>query len=321
LLASPAVAFAQAPADEAGARALFNDGNTLFYRGEYAGALEKFQAAYARWSSPKILPNIGTTLRQLGRYTEAVEAYERYLAQPTDDAKQRDQVRVALAETLTKTGQIAVSFDDPAASLLVDAKPVRGSDTVRVVRVDPGTHEVRVEVPGQPPKRREVQVVAGQTQTVAFNDRGAGGPPPPASAPPPAPQAERGASIAPWIAGGVAVGGLAAGGIFFALRQSAVSRLEQDCIDDVCPDSAAPTVQRADTMGALSVAGVAIGVAGVAALVVLLITDDEPGVTSAAVEPARRHRFSTSSSAVRRERPVRLSSSCGAFGVCFEGRF
>ena len=61
------------------ARALFKEGNRLLDAGDYVGALDMFKGAYSRWPNVKILLNLGTALRQLGRNVEAAEHYEKYL--------------------------------------------------------------------------------------------------------------------------------------------------------------------------------------------------------------------------------------------------
>ena len=57
-------------ASEREGRALFDKGNQRIKEGDFAGALEAFQSAYAKYPNVKILLNIGTTLRHLGRNVE-----------------------------------------------------------------------------------------------------------------------------------------------------------------------------------------------------------------------------------------------------------
>src|SRR5687767_3414897 len=100
LLAAFAAALSASPelraqsTDEQAARALFKEGNTLHGKGQYAAALEKFYAAYARWKNPKILANIGTAAWELGRYVEAANAYDQFLSQaPANDPSRAEVER------------------------------------------------------------------------------------------------------------------------------------------------------------------------------------------------------------------------------------
>jgi len=47
------------PQAKAQAQALLSEGTRLYGEGDVAGALEKFQAAYAAFPSPKLMFNIG----------------------------------------------------------------------------------------------------------------------------------------------------------------------------------------------------------------------------------------------------------------------
>jgi tetratricopeptide (TPR) repeat protein len=63
---------------------LLSQGSKLYHQGDLAGALEKFEAAYVAFPSPKLMFNIGQANRDLGRPVEAVEAFQRFLAEATD---------------------------------------------------------------------------------------------------------------------------------------------------------------------------------------------------------------------------------------------
>src|SRR5512140_3382498 len=66
--------------DKAKARGLLSEGSAIYKKGDYAGALEKFEAAYAAYPSPKLWFNIGQVNRDLGRPVESLEAFEKFLA-------------------------------------------------------------------------------------------------------------------------------------------------------------------------------------------------------------------------------------------------
>jgi hypothetical protein len=197
LRAWPAAAQEDAAAREE-ARVLLREGNALFEKQDFAGALERYRAANARLQSPKILLNIGTTLRRLGREAEAAEAYELYLRQnrPEVTAEKRAQVREVIREIDQKLGQIHVEvFSETriveGATVRIDGE-VRGmSPLPRSVRVAPGLHRIEAEKDGyEPGTFQEVDIAAGQTPVLVvlrIKEIPPPAPEPPPSVPPPDP--------------------------------------------------------------------------------------------------------------------------------------
>lgn len=86
------------------AKELYKQGVALFDTGDFAGALEKFDAV------AKLMPakaafqyNRGTCLQKLNRYTEAKAAFEKYLElDPKAEDKGAITERIALLDTLIK---------------------------------------------------------------------------------------------------------------------------------------------------------------------------------------------------------------------------
>ena len=65
--------------NKAKAKVLVAEGSVLYKRGDYVGALESFEAAYAAFPSPKLWFNIGQANRDLGRPVEALSAFEKFV--------------------------------------------------------------------------------------------------------------------------------------------------------------------------------------------------------------------------------------------------
>src|SRR6188472_1581404 len=94
LVLAPVLASAQ-PAnvgDRGDAKALVQTGVRLLDAKDYLGALATFKEAYSRYPSAKILLNIGTTLRLLGRDAEAANTYQRYLESKDADTARSIEV-------------------------------------------------------------------------------------------------------------------------------------------------------------------------------------------------------------------------------------
>lgn len=77
------------------ARELFLKGDAAYAEGRYEEALAAFQEAYDLSGRPQLLFNISNSLERLGRYQEAVDALDKYLA--SGKAKDRDVVQKRLA--------------------------------------------------------------------------------------------------------------------------------------------------------------------------------------------------------------------------------
>jgi hypothetical protein len=135
-------------AAEQEARALFREGNRRLEAQDYPAALELFRKAYARSPNPKILLNLGTTLRSLGREAEAADAYDRYLADPQADPKRRREVEKLVREIDAQVGRLRVTVNEPGARVLLDGRRIGESPALIVVRADPGTRTVVAEKAG-----------------------------------------------------------------------------------------------------------------------------------------------------------------------------
>jgi hypothetical protein len=163
---------APARADEAAerdARALFAEGLQKMDGGDFVGALDRFRAAYARFPSVKILLNIGTMLRQLGRNAEAADAYDAYLRDPAADPAKRPEVEKLLRDLDARVAKLHVVVDDRAAIVRVDGKVVGQPGSVAQMRIEPGPHAVSAEREGAPPTVENVTAVAGQEASVTLH--------------------------------------------------------------------------------------------------------------------------------------------------------
>lgn len=176
---------APARADDAAeleARALFSSGNQHLQDGDYVGALDLFRAAHKRFPSVKILLNIGTTLRALGRYAEAADAYEAYLRDPAADPAKKGEIEKLLAELDGKVGRLKVTVEGGAAMVRVDGRVVGKPGEPVTLRVDPGPHVVSADREGVAPVSQNVTAAAGAVSALTLRF------PPPSAAPPPPPK-------------------------------------------------------------------------------------------------------------------------------------
>jgi hypothetical protein len=183
------------PQAKAQAQGLLNEGWTLYEKGDYAGALEKFNAAYAAYPSPKLMFNIGQANRDLSRPVEAMEAFEKFLASDTDASPETiATARKAVAELQEKLGRIRIDCATAGAEVNVDGKSVGLAPLRDPIWATPGRHLIAASHPNATPVLENVDVIAGSVGTVTLRFR-----PPaiPVAAAQPVPQPEVALSPAP----------------------------------------------------------------------------------------------------------------------------
>jgi hypothetical protein len=179
------------PADaenKARAQALLAEGSALFRNGEYAAALEKFEAAYAVFPSPKLWFNIGQANRDLDRPVQALQAFERYLAQvPDAPPDMAADARASVADLQKKLGRLRIDCETPGAEISLDGKPIGTAPLPDTIWATPGRHQVTANRAGLAPAIEGVDVVAGESHTVGLRLAALAPPtvPPPAPAPAP----------------------------------------------------------------------------------------------------------------------------------------
>ncbi|HEY4177632.1 MAG TPA: hypothetical protein VGM90_12390 [Kofleriaceae bacterium] len=147
------------------AKALLASGLKLFGQKDYLGALSVFQSAYDKFSSPKILLNIGTTLIKLDRKAEAANTYQRYLdAKDVDITKQADAQKI-LAGLDKELGVVTIAAEPGGAEIQVNgaAKWVP-ADTIKKVRVNPGDVTVLARASHYKLRAETFKITAGETR-------------------------------------------------------------------------------------------------------------------------------------------------------------
>ena len=154
------------------ARVLLKEGHRLLDAGSYEAALDVYRTAYTRFPSPKILMNIGITLRHLSRNLEAADAFERCLADTATDAALRSQVTATLANVEQELARLTVQVDPADARVLVDGASVTLGDRASL-RVAPGSHTVTAARAGYASSSLVAVLRKGETWTAVLKLLGA----------------------------------------------------------------------------------------------------------------------------------------------------
>jgi tetratricopeptide (TPR) repeat protein len=108
---------ARAPEEDARARDLFEKGRVAYQEARYEVALDLFTQAYALSKRPQLLNNIGQAADRLRMDAEALDAYQRYLAE-VPDAENRAAVEnriAALKEVVEAQRQAPVPTPEETA--------------------------------------------------------------------------------------------------------------------------------------------------------------------------------------------------------------
>ena len=155
---------AAADGDKDAARALLAEGNDLLRDGRPADALERYEAAYDAYASPKILVNIGEALVALERRAEAADTFERALEE-LEPSDARDAVQARLDELRRSLGSLVVE-STPTSTVSLDGRAL-GATPLSLPHVEPGTRSLELGAPGHAPARRDVEVREMETTTVA----------------------------------------------------------------------------------------------------------------------------------------------------------
>ena len=160
------------PQAKAQAQTLLGQGTKLYEQGDVTDALEKFQAAYAAYPSPKLMFNIGQCNRDLSRPVEAVEAFEKFLAGAADASPEMaTDARKAVAQLQKKLGRIQIDCETAGAAVSVDGKSVGLAPLPELIWVTPGRHQVTAKHASAAHGIEEVDVTAGSVSTVTMRRR------------------------------------------------------------------------------------------------------------------------------------------------------
>lgn len=148
--------------DEGQAAALFDQGNALRRQHRYSEALVKYEAAYALLPTFKIDYNIALTLEKMDRLTEAAERYERFLDKGQGQSPpQMVSFATLKLEALRKQLARLVIRGRPGTQVQVDGQDRGKTPFQWPLYLTPGSHLVRLLVPGQTPQVEEVRFEAG----------------------------------------------------------------------------------------------------------------------------------------------------------------
>jgi hypothetical protein len=272
-------------ADLAQGRKLYAQGLTQEAAGDWAGALQSFEEVAKVKMTPQVRFHIARCKEKLGRWNEALGGYRLAEYEAEGSAEISPEIEKARTELEAKIPKLVIERGRGADAIKVELDGVALGDTQigAEIAVDPGKHLV-VGIVGSGRKfRRQVSVEAGKTERLVLDVPDELSEEPTTHGPGTDPKVEPTDSVggekkvasdsaAPFILGGIGIASLIGAGVFYKMRNDAEQELESGCIGKTCPDSLEDTQSRGQTYAALSGVMLGIGIVGIGAGTLLLVS-------------------------------------------------
>jgi len=251
-----ATAQAQDPRSDQ-AREHFARGQTAYNQGDYEAAIREWNSAYELDARPRIQFNLAQAYERLGRLTEALTALDNYIeAADPNDAQQADarSRRGAIRQRLDRTG-VRITGAPDGALITIDDQDWGRAPRPDTIRLEPGSHRVRIKLDGYSDFTAVVSVPAGQEVEVAVEMSEATAP---VAGPAGATESSSGGSILPYVVigagGALFVGGLLIGTAAVGQAKDAPSK------DSTEADDARSLAAVADLTMVVGLVGAGVGV-------------------------------------------------------------
>jgi len=274
------------PAVLAKAREEFRQALSLEVAGNYEKALSLFKEVAQVKSSPAVRFHIGTCEEKMGDWVQAVGSYRLALHEGQQQSAKDviDAAQEALTALEPKIPKMTIVRGDGAAVAKVelDGRALGGASVGTPMPVNPGPHVIKASAPGRQSITVEVTVAEKETKQVdlvlppgspdASPAGGAGTGDTSRTADAAEPSGVSPMKIAGFVSVGVGVVSLGVAGVFFLMRQGAISDLDDQCGADrqQCPPAAESTFDDGQTYSTVATATF-IGGLGAAALGTVLI--------------------------------------------------
>lgn len=305
LCSTLALAGAAGAADPDPAEVYFERGLDHMEAKRYELACPAIEESYKLDPRPGTLFTLAECEALLGRAATAIARYDEYLAvyAGLSDAQKRKQKtrgkdaqaqRAALAREAPELRLVLPPDAPPGTTVERDGAAVPPEMLGKPILVDPGEHVVKAQAPGSSAVELRVRIGKGEKKTLTLEVKGAPAPavqpaPAPALAPTPqapapgpaqgAPTPDEGPSgrrVAAYVAGGIGLAGIIAGGVTGGLAIERKGVVDANCEDTRCNPEGKDAADTLKRFGLVSTIGFGVGLAGLGAATVLLLTEPSP---------------------------------------------
>jgi hypothetical protein len=150
------------------ARAHFARGVQFYNNGDHKLALVEFKRSHELSGNYRVLYNIGQVNHQLGLYTKALAALDRYLSEGGSDVPEprRTEVLNSIAELRKKTAHLKVRVNVDGAEIFVDDVSLGEVHGQRALTIDAGDHRIEARKNGYRNAGTVVTLAAGEVADV-----------------------------------------------------------------------------------------------------------------------------------------------------------
>jgi hypothetical protein len=271
------------------ARSLMDEGDSFRQAGDFARALERYQAADAIMHVPTTGLEVARAQAKLARLVDActsaigVANSAPASGEPIVFAQARAAAQVLVEQLRPRVPSLTLQVEPigVAYELRFDGVLVPDDAHSLPYKLDPGQHVVLVQAPGYRPFTERIALA--ESQRIERRIRLIASAPPPRLTPPPTaasepPRPEPAATVrakptldpntagrargyvALGIGGAVLVAGVVTGIVAVSMSEDA----KEQCAGERCPPSAAPSIDRANTMANVSNVTLPLGALGIA---------------------------------------------------------
>lgn len=259
---------AQEPVDKQ-AEALFVQGREALASKDFAVACERFRLSNQLVRRPSVLVNLAQCEEALGRLATAFSYWQQGLAllEPSDArfAVARERTEALDPRVPRLVLRTASSFPSSAVVKL-DGTPLLATDLGSPICVDPGAHDLVVEVPGRRDRHKQVVAHEGARIEVLLQPGEDPVPAPPRTrAPEPAadfPRSGRAKPTAAWVAAGFGAAGLLTATITGSMLVSKKSTIDARCPDRRCDGQGMDAIDQANRLMTINSIGWGVGLLG-----------------------------------------------------------
>ncbi|WP_044243115.1 tetratricopeptide repeat protein [Chondromyces apiculatus] len=271
---APSALAEPAPRPDPRAATLFRDGRAAMAREDYVAACPRFEESAKIEPAPGTFLNLALCQEHLGQLAGALHSYNAALERlaPGDQrvpfAKEQAALLVARVARLT----VKPPRSMPAgARVFRDGQQLLPEEMGVETAVDPGRHEIEVEIPGAPRTRQSVLLAAGEVRTVMLDE--AAGEASEATATVGASSGGLSRRTVGYVVGGVGAASLTTSLILGGLVLGKKSTVDDECTATTCSPEGADAASAGRTLSTVSTVTFFAGLLGIGAGVYLVLTD------------------------------------------------
>lgn len=176
LSAAPSAPSKVSPADQAAA--LKKEGDQAMMELRYEDALDAYGRSYALVANPALHYNRGRALEALGRYAEALDAYDAFEADASPELRAKVPALAAHVKDLKKrVAHLTLKIAPSGARIVLRSVVLGSAPLAGPVRVNAGKGVLEVTADGYLPYKKEVELPGGESVVldVALEAKSAGG--------------------------------------------------------------------------------------------------------------------------------------------------